>query len=302
MILNSLGLLSVSLILALIITVIFNTYFDTPTEALLKKENKTLSFHLASLAETYDDAATMMKVLKQRDTQLYTEIYDVEPNANSLVPESPLAYLKEDILQPHAYKKEVIGNFGHEVENILLQTEKSNSKLKEIFDIANKKIGDLEFIPTIQPVSNPDQSALVSGFGMRINPFHHGNIMHEGIDFSAPRGTPVYATATGTVNFIKKSEANTGFGNQVKIEHGNGFETKYTHLQEIIIKEGQEVKKGEIIGHVGSTGGIIAPAVHYELIQNGKKIDPVNYMIEGLVEAEYVKLLELALQKNQSLD
>jgi len=159
----------------------------------------------------------------------------------------------------------------------------------------------LAALPAIQPIQNKELTRLASGFGMRIHPIYKIKKMHTGLDFSAPRGTPIYATGAGTIKRAEISYRKTGYGNQVEIDHGFGYVTKYAHMQMLAVKRGQKVKRGDLIGYVGSTGGSTAPHCHYEIIKDGKKIDPIQYIIQDVTDEEYQKLLELASRENQSL-
>jgi len=197
---------------------------------------------------------------------------------------------------------------------LVLSTAKEISKIKrkaliqnqsfdELIRLANDRASTLASIPSIQPIENKELTNLVSGYGMRINPFHKARVPHEGIDFAAPRGTPVIATGNGSVKFVKNnSNLQTGYGNYIEIDHGHGYISKYAHLSSVSITEGDEIKRGEVIGFVGSTGGSAAPHVHYEIMLHGKKIDPVHYLMQEINENDYKKLLELSTRENQSFD
>jgi murein DD-endopeptidase MepM/ murein hydrolase activator NlpD len=170
----------------------------------------------------------------------------------------------------------------------------------EVIQLALNKVDMLASMPAIQPITNKELSRLASGFGYRIHPIYKVKKMHWGIDFSAPRGTPIYATGDGVVKLAKNSYLKTGYGNQVEIDHGYGFVTKYAHMQKFVVKKGENVKRGQLIGYVGSSGGSTAPHVHYEIIKNGKKINPIQYII-NVSDEEYRILHELASRENQSL-
>ena len=168
----------------------------------------------------------------------------------------------------------------------------------EIVKLANNKEKMFAAIPAIQPVSNKQLIRLASGFGYRIHPVYKVKKFHSGIDFSAPIGTPIYATADGKVSKAKRSG---GYGKLVEIDHGFGYKTRYAHMHDFEVRKGQNVKRGQIIGYVGNTGLSTAPHLHYEIVLNNKKINPVNYFFNDLDPDEYEKVLELASIENQSL-
>jgi murein DD-endopeptidase MepM/ murein hydrolase activator NlpD len=170
----------------------------------------------------------------------------------------------------------------------------------EVFELVKKKAELLASIPAIQPVTKRNITRLASGFGHRIHPIYKTYMMHAGIDFTAPIGTEIYATGNGVV---AKTEYNgRGYGNNVVIQHGYGYSTLYGHMSRFAVRPGQRVKRGDVIGYVGNTGSSTGPHVHYEVIKNGKKIDPINFFFNDLTAEEYEKIREQASQSNQSFD
>jgi murein DD-endopeptidase MepM/ murein hydrolase activator NlpD len=141
---------------------------------------------------------------------------------------------------------------------------------------------------------------MASGYGYRIHPIYKTRRFHHGMDFTAPRGTPIHATGDGVVRAVKRS--GRGYGNSVKIDHGYGYQTMYAHMQKYIVKKGQKIKRGDIIGFVGNSGLSTAPHLHYEVYKNGKKVNPINYYFNDLSAEEYDLMIKLASQENQSFD
>ena len=156
----------------------------------------------------------------------------------------------------------------------------------------------LACIPAIQPVSNKELRRIASGFGYRYHPIYKTLRMHTGMDFSAPRGTPIYATGNGKVKSTKRK---SGYGKTCVVDHGFGYKTLYGHMSKIIVKRGQKVKRGEIIGYVGSTGTSTSPHLHYEVRINDKPVNPVHYFFNDLSPEEYEKVIEISSRINQSL-
>jgi len=158
----------------------------------------------------------------------------------------------------------------------------------------------LASIPAIQPLSNKQLNRMSSGFGYRIHPIYKTSIMHSGMDFTAPIGTPIYATGNG---IVKLAEYNAGgYGNHVVISHGFGYETLYGHLNRIKVRPGQRVTRGDVIGELGNSGSSTGPHLHYEVIKSGNKVDPIRYFFNDLTPEEYDRLIQMATQSNQSFD
>lgn len=300
MTLNLLGFLSVSLIIAIGIVIVYNNYFDSPKEALLKKENQELLLYYDILEKEMKGANDMLAALQERDDHVYRVIFEAEA--------IPATIRSAGFGGAHRYKS-LLEN-GLEQEELILTNFQKLDKLKkqmyiqtksydDILELAKDKSKMLASIPAIQPINNHELTRLASGFGMRIHPILKVRKLHTGLDYSAPRGTPIYATGDGTIITVKTNFG--GYGKEVEIDHGYGFVTKYAHMDSFNVKKGQKVKRGECIGFVGSTGGSTAPHCHYEVIKDGQKINPVNYIFKDINEEEYEKLLELASVENQSL-
>jgi len=296
---NTLGLLSTAFVLAVVIMVLFTTYYNTPSEKVLIQENKALKNHFASLNTEYSDINQMVEVLNQRNKRIYGTIYEIDLIEESVTTETSN---HDRLLAEGHFSDKTFYEFSTKIDKLKSDFQLGNQILPHLEKDAYNNRDLLQNIPSIQPITNKNHTALVSGFGMRINPYHHGVVKHEGIDFSAPRGTPIFATANGKIAFVKNSTLTTGGGNKVEIDHGHGFLTRYLHMQDINVKAGQTVKRGDIIGFVGSSGGAIAPHVHYEVVKDGVNVNPLNYFIKDINEKDYIKLHTLAVRNNQSLD
>lgn len=301
---NLLGFLSVALLMAVAVVFIYNTYFDSPTEKQLKKENQELRTYYQDLQIEMTEVNNMITALEERDDNIYRKIYEAEPLPTTVRQAGhggAEAYKR--IIEKGLHDEELVVNTFRKINTLKRKANIQNQSFDEIMMLAHEKAAMLSSLPVIQPVKNLELTKLASGYGMRINPFHKGRVMHSGIDFAAPRGTEVYATGNGEVKTIKdNSELETGYGNYIEIDHGFGYVTKYAHLGKIKVKVGDQVERGEVIAVVGSSGGSVAPHVHYEVIKDDKKIDPINFLIQGLNDNEYKKLLDLATHENQSFD
>ncbi|WP_304039095.1 M23 family metallopeptidase, partial [Mesonia mobilis] len=199
---------------------------------------------------------------------------------------------------------------GYDNSELIMETAKrldilqkqivvQSKSLDEIANLAEEKEKLLTAIPAIQPVKNENLKRMASGYGMRMHPILKYRKMHNGMDFSAPTGSLVYATGDAVV---KKAQRTTGFGNLVVLDHGFGYETYYAHLSEFKVRRGQKVKRGEIIAEVGSTGLSTAPHLHYEVHKNGKVVNPINFYHGDLTAEEYDIMLNQSALENQSLD
>lgn len=297
-----LSFLVVSFLLAVILTAVFSFSYDTEREAELRVANNELEEHYRVLSSSLDEANQMMTVLNQRDHNLYNNIYETKGGKKELIGEGILPESFDELYRNGFQNKKAVKEFYSQVKLLQEQTNKSNKEIISLISLAINKSNSMKYIPTIQPIVNPGLNSLASGYGKRMNPFHHGIMDHEGVDFAAPKGSPIVSTAFGTVKYAKLSESDTGYGSRVDIDHGNGIITRYTHLDEIFVSVGDEVSRSMVIGTVGLSGGTIAPCVHYEVIRNGNKINPVNFFIQDLNENDYLTILELALRENQSLD
>lgn len=187
-------------------------------------------------------------------------------------------------------------------EKLIAKSAMSNNFFGDKLSMKKEALAGINALPTLQPVQPWDTDRLISGFGMRVNPFHKGLYEHLGVDLVMPRGTPVIAAAEGRIAQLKRSDLQAGYGNYVEIDHGNGMVTRYAHLEDIDVRFGTKVAKGDRIGTIGTSGGSVAPHLHYEILRDGKNVDPVFYMLEGLPPSEHYFLTLISHRQNQSLD
>jgi murein DD-endopeptidase MepM/ murein hydrolase activator NlpD len=287
-----LGFLAVSFAIAVGIFWGYTTCFDSPQEARLKRENALLRFHYDQIRQEIDKSHRVLAYLQDQDDSLYRMILEVEP--------MPYAVRQAGIGGTNRYqnladKDKLIATTLQKVEQLKRKLYIQSKSYDELQRLAREKEKMLAAIPAIQPLSNKQLKRLSSPFGMRLHPIHKIPSMHEGVDFAAPRGTPIYATGNGVVKLAKRSPR--GYGNHVEIDHGYGFLTKYCHMQDFKVKPGQKVTRGQCIGYVGSTGTSTSPHLHYEVIKNRKKMNPVHYFTNDLDAKQYDMILELASRK-----
>lgn len=298
--LNALGFLSLSSMLAIVFILVFYTYFDNPKELLLQKENKELKLYYEFLEQEVVKMNQMLGDLQQRDDNLYRIIFESEP----IAPEIRQAGIGgsdryRDIREKGLNQEKMIIALHSKIDALKRQLYVQSISYDEITEMALKKEEYWASIPAIQPVLNENLNLLASGFGMRLHPILKVRKMHTGVDFTAPKGTPIYATGDGVV--IEVQSVFWGYGKYVEIDHGFGFVTRYAHMNDFNVKKGQKVKRGDQIGTVGNTGSSTAPHVHYEVLKDGKYVNPVNYFFKDLTPEEYDLILELASKENQSL-
>jgi murein DD-endopeptidase MepM/ murein hydrolase activator NlpD len=300
MILNSLGFVFVSIIFAAGLLWIYLSYFESPKEAMLARERDELILYYEILNKELEESNKMLSALQERDDNIYRVIFEAEPIPQSIRNSGSGALNRyKHLLGKNLKREEVILSTVTKIEKLKKQMYIQTKSYDEIIKLAKNKTQMLACIPAIQPVHNKELNKLASGFGMRIHPIYKVKIMHTGVDFAAPRGTAIYATGDGVVKVVTTHFG--GYGKEIEIDHGYGYVTKYAHLEKFNVKPGQKVKRGELIGYVGNTGTSTAPHLHYEVIYNTKKVNPVHYFYNDLNPAEYEKILELAAIENQSL-
>ena len=299
-VLSLLGFLSVATIIAITMVLVYNTYFESPKEAMQKKENEELKLYYDILNQEMDAAQEMMVALQQRDDDIYRVINEAEPIPRT-IRQGGIGGTEryKNLLEEGLQQEELILSTLKKIESLKKQMYIQTKSYDEIVSLAKNKDQMYASIPAIQPVTNKELSRLASGFGRRIDPIYKVRRMHYGVDFSAPRGTPIYSTGDGVVKKVKTNYG--GYGKEIIIDHGYGYVTRYAHLSEFNVKRGQKIKRGECIGYIGSTGKSTAPHLHYEVIKDKKKVNPVHYFYNDLNEEEYQKILELSSIENQSL-
>jgi len=287
-----------AILLAAMLIAIHDIAFDTETTKKMRAENALLSYHQPVMERQLNDVEKTLAHLLKIDKTLHTKLFDTAPGTIS-----PSTVDKERVLLASAGDfRSIIGAVDQRAKALVSHSSRTNAQFGATLRISREKIEALQSIPTIQPVDNTQIDLLVSGFGERINPFHKGMYNHPGVDFAAPRGSAVFATAPGRVVTVKKTSLQAGYGNYVEIDHGNGYVTRYAHLDAIDVRRGQRVYKGKVIGSSGNSGGSVAPHLHYEVIKNGVAVDPVKYLLEGLSSSQYSAVLSHATAQNQSLD
>ncbi len=274
-------------------------YIETPREKALKRELSNMELQFELLNKKIVQAQTVLSEIETRDNAIYRVYFEANPISEE--------QRKAGFGGVNRYKNLE----GFDNSNLIISTSKKidvltkqivvqSKSLDEIAGLAEEKEKLLKAIPTIKPVKNEDLTRMASGYGYRSDPFTKARKFHRGMDFTAPRGTPVYATGNGVVK--RADRRSSGYGRHVRINHGFGYTSLYAHLYKYVVKRGQKVKRGDLIGFVGSTGRSQAPHLHYEIIKDGKRVNPLNFYYGNLSPQEFAELLKVAGQENQSLD
>ncbi|MGK7392280.1 MAG: M23 family metallopeptidase [Candidatus Cyclobacteriaceae bacterium M2_1C_046] len=299
-ILNFLGLSSVVLLLAVGLVILYDVYFESPKEVMLKNEVAELEYYYEDLQNEVDRLNTMLGALEERDDDVYRIVLGAEPIDQSIRNAGiGGADRYSDIKEKKFTNKELVVALKEKLDKLKRKMYIQSKSYDELLKVATRKEEMFASIPAIQPISNQELIRLASGYGWRTHPIYKVKKMHSGIDFSAPIGTPVYATADGVISYVKVRFS--GYGKFVEVDHGFGYRTRYAHLHDFNVKPGQKVKRGELIAYVGNTGLSTAPHLHYEVLKNGKRINPIHYFFNDLDAEEYEKIVELASIENQSL-
>jgi murein DD-endopeptidase MepM/ murein hydrolase activator NlpD len=273
-----------------------NYLINTPAEKALRKENQALMDHKVVLTAKLESAEGNLASLKKSEEELYSKFFDLAMERDASVKNKDI--LLADLPVFHT----TVQTLQEKFKGYYLRANASNNHFSLYASVTKKDLPQITSFPGAFPVEDIEPKMLVSGFGTRINPWHKGKYHHDGVDIAGARGSRVLATGKGRVISVKKSDLQAGFGNYVEIDHGHGFVTRYTHLGDLTVRLGQSIKKGEQIAWMGLSGGSIAPHVHYEVLKDGKNIDPVKVMVEGITSNQFSLLAVAGRQLNQSLD
>jgi murein DD-endopeptidase MepM/ murein hydrolase activator NlpD len=293
------GWICTALVFGGIIVWIAFSFFDSPKERYLKKQIAEMEFEYELMGNKLDTMVVILEELQYRDDNIYRTIFEAEPvSRNERL--AGIGGSERFTRMSNLDNAELVKSTALKLELIRRKMVVQSKSYDEVSELIKNKEDLLSHTPAIQPVSNKDLNRISSGFGYRIHPVYKFAKMHEGLDFTAPRGTDVYAAADGVIAVANVSSS--GYGNEIVINHGYGYKTRYAHLNGFAVRQGQKVKRGELIGYVGNTGLSTAPHLHYEVEKDGFKVDPINFFYNDLTPEQYLKVIELANQNNQSYD
>lgn len=277
----------------------FDQFFESPKLLDAERENRFLKAQVEDLNQELNQMSLVLDDLAERDDEIYRNIFGAAP-------------YPEHLRKPGVGGADRFKSYeGYDNSKLIIEAQKKVSELErqlvsqsksfeELFKLAQSKSEMLASIPAIQPVRNEDLKRVASGYGWRIDPIYKVRKMHWGMDFTAPIGTEIFATGDGVVVRVERKQS--GYGKNVVIKHGFGYETLYGHMSKIMVKEGQKVKRGEVIGLIGNTGKSVGPHLHYEVIKDGEKVNPAYFYFNDLSPEQYEAMLEQSNAANQSFD
>jgi murein DD-endopeptidase MepM/ murein hydrolase activator NlpD len=285
------GFLAAAFVTALIIVSFAFRFIPSPEAKIARAQYQRMRENYDVLNDKVKDLQQQLAALEERDNQVYRSIFEANP-----VPDSTRAKLieqKREIEKVAVMNDEELSkSLAATLNNIAARLQYQENSYNQIEKLIKNQGEKLSSIPAIQPIANKNLNRIASGFGMRIDPVYGTPKMHKGLDFTAPQGTPVYATGDGIVKLAGYSDG--GYGNYVIINHGYGYQTLYGHMVRLNAHAGQRVKRGAVIGWVGSTGKSTGPHCHYEVHVNGSEVNPVYFFYNDLNAEEFDRLLKIA--------
>ena len=290
-----------SMLMGLIFFFGIQYFMDSPEEKALKRQLEISEETYRELEEQIQELGAVAAELERRDNEVYRVILESEP---------PASWVRQSGLPLDADRYEKIRGLSNEtlldrslrkVDDLKKRLAVHSASLDEVADLAQRKGEILKALPAIRPVKDQPSIRFSSGFGYRIDPIFKVSKLHQGVDFSAKQGTPIYATADGVIA-SNELYGGRGYGKHLTISHGYGYHTLYAHMSRVVRRQGQRVKRGDLIGYIGNTGKSTAPHLHYEVIYRGRRVNPINFFFNDLTPAEYNKLLAQAAANNQSFD
>jgi murein DD-endopeptidase MepM/ murein hydrolase activator NlpD len=294
-----LSYLATGIVFATLTVVFAFKYIDSPKDKRLKRELAELTLQYDFLNDRMEDVEKVLSDIEERDNNIYRTIFEAERIPSAVRRSGFGGVNRYEFLD--GYDNTALMVAASQRLDLLSKQLYSQSKsFDEVAKLVKNKEKLLASMPAIQPVANKDLKRMASGYGFRIHPIYKKRIFHEGMDFTAKIGTAIYATGDGVV--VRADAAAGGYGIHVVINHGFGYKTLYGHMLKYSVRPGQRVKRGEIIGYVGNTGRSTGPHVHYEIIKDGRKINPINYYYNDLSPKQYKELIEQSSQSSQSFD
>lgn len=297
--LRILGYTAAAAVFSAIVIGLFVTFFDSPKEKQLRREIAQLELQYKVMNDRMMQVHQVLAELQEKDDNIYRVIFEAEPIPRNIRESGFGGVNRYSHLDGFANADLVIETSKH-LDQLTKKLVVQSRSFDEVIELAKNKAEMLASIPAIQPVSNEKLTRIASGFNYRIHPIYKIKHFHTGIDFTAPRGTEIFATGDAIVKAVERE--NRGYGHHVVLDHGFGYETLYAHMSRFNVRVGQKVKRGDVIGYIGSTGTSTAPHLHYEVIKNGEKINPINFFFNDLSPEEYEQVVELSSRSNQSFD
>lgn len=291
--------LASGLFFAGVVLIVAYTFFESPKEKILKRELNQVKLQFEILNDRVNQLERVAQDLRDRDDNIYRVIFEAEPVPQS-VREGGFGGTDRYARLDGYNNSELLVSTTEKVDKLANQLYVQSKSFDEVFEMAKNKEKMLASIPAIQPVSNNNLKRISSYYGYRTDPFYKVRKFHEGIDFSAPSGTPIYAPGDGVVTYTHYSHR--GYGNRLVIDHGFNFKTEYAHIKEFKVKRGDTVKRGQLIATIGNTGKSTAPHLHYEVHKGNKAVNPIYYFFNDITPQQFEKMVRLSRRPSQSMD
>jgi len=298
-ILKILSYLSTSVVFTVVFVVIGSYFFDSPKERMLRREIRQYELQYKLMNERLEKLQVVLNDMADRDDNIYRVIFESEPIPSEA---RKAGYGGADRYKDlEGYRNsDLLIQTASKLDQITAKMYVQTKSFDEVYEMARDKTRLIASIPAIQPVSNQGLRRLSSYFGYRTDPYYKVPKFHEGVDFSAPPGTEIYATGDGVVITSERSKG--GYGNQIIIDHGFGYKTMYAHLQSFKVRAGERVKRGQVIGTIGSTGKSTSPHLHYEVWKSNQAVNPINYFFNDVTPQQYEEMLMLSQRPSQTMD
>ncbi len=289
-----LGISSLIIVSVVILSVIISRYITDSYDDVLDKKTKAAEFEIKQLQRELRELDASLYDLRDKDENIYRAIYGVAPPKIKEVNENDY---KELLKLSHG---EALLKLKKRVSELKALSEAQEKSYQQLSKLISQRSDLVNSIPAIMPVANKDLKRMASGFGYRLDPFYHTFTFHGGMDFTAETGTEVYATGDGRV--VKRQSDAWGYGNHLIVNHGHGYTTVYAHLSRFAVSNGAKVKRGQLIGYVGSTGRSTGPHLHYEVRRNNNPLNPAFFYRNDLSDEDYQKMLELSQRETNRFD
>ena len=293
------GFIISTLIFSLAISTIYYKFFDSPKEKILKAELNEMKDQYYVLGQDVDKLSSVLGDLHYRDGNIYRVMFEADPISDDEWQAGSGGVNKYRFLEKYD-NGDLIKDIAVKVDKLKKQLVIQSKSYDQIADMVKNQTKMLASIPSIQPVPNKKLEHMASGYGYRIDPIYKITEFHKGMDFTAPIGTEVHVTGDGVVETVNYSFE--GYGNEIVVNHGYGYRTRYAHLSKFNVKPGQKVVRGDVIGRIGSTGKSTGPHLHYEVMKNGNVLNPVYFYYNDLKDAEFEKMVELSKNPGQTMD
>ena len=286
------------IVLGVVLMVIGLRVFESPRQKKLARELDAMERQMENMRKVMKRNEAVLADLENRDNSIYRTLLQAEPIVDS-VRRAGMMGQSYDEFDGYDHS-DVIKLTAKRLDDFTKRLYIQSKSFDEVYKMASNKQERLNHVPAIMPL-HKNSCSIISGFGTRYHPILHYRRMHTGVDLSAKTGTPIYATGDGTVQVAGRSDDLSGYDIAVLINHGYGYQTLYGHMNDVKVRQGQKVKRGELLGHVGSTGLASGPHCHYEVWLNGNKVNPIYYFFNDLTPHEYEQVIEAANQENQCL-